>query len=84
MDCQKLSTNLTNLVSSRAELCENQEKLRLQATGKERLRGFDTAKVPVSVEKRPGHLPGQGAEGGFVISTCAFRYVEGVFLKDLK
>lgn len=79
-----MSTSLTNLVSSRAELCENQEKLQLQATGKERLFGFDAAKFPISVEKRPGRLPGQGAEGGFVIGTCAFGYVEGVFLKDLK
>lgn len=79
-----MSTNLTDLVSSRAELCENQEKLQLQATGKERPFEFDPAKFPISVEKRPGHLPGQGAEGGFVVSTCAFGYVEGVFLKDLK
>lgn len=84
MDCSKLSTNLPHWVSSRAELCENQEKLQLQATGKERLLGFDTAKFPVSAEKRPGRLPGQLVEGGFVIRTCAFGYVEGVFLKDLK
>lgn len=31
-----MSTNLTNLVSSRAELCENQEKLELQITGKKK------------------------------------------------
>lgn len=29
----KLSTDLTNMVSSRAELCENQKKLKLQTTG---------------------------------------------------
>lgn len=46
--------------------------------------GLITAKFPIPVEKRPGHLSGQGAEGGFAVSTCAFGYVEGVFLKDLK
>lgn len=31
-----MSTNFTNLVSSWAELCENQEKLELQITGKKK------------------------------------------------
>lgn len=80
----KVSTKLPNLVSLTAELCEDQEKLKLQATGKERLFGFGIAKFTISAERRRGHLPGQGAEAGFVIGTCAFGYVEGVFLKGLK
>lgn len=80
----KLSTNLPNLVSLTAELCENQEKLKFQATSKERLFGFGIAKFTIFAERRHGHLPGHGAEAGFVIGTCAFGYVEGVFLKDLK
>lgn len=43
-----------------------------------------TARFTVSAARRRGHLPGQGAEAGFVIGTCAFGYVEGVFLKGLK
>lgn len=80
----KVSTSLPNLVSFTAELCEDQEKLKLQATGKERLFGFGIAKSTISAEGRRGHLPGQGAGAGFVIGTCAFGYVEGVFLKGSK
>lgn len=58
-----MSTDLSNLVSSRAELCENQEKLKLQTTGKDGLFGFSTAKFTTTVARRGGPLPGQG-EGG--------------------
>lgn len=54
-----MSTDLSHWISSRAELCENQEKLKLQTTGKERLFGLSTAKFTTTVVRRSGRLPGQ-------------------------
>lgn len=54
-------------------------KAEIAGTGKERLFGLGTAKFTITAERGSGYLPGQGAEAGFVIGTCAFGYVEGYF-----
>lgn len=59
----KLSTCLTNLHSSRAELRENQEELKLQTTGKERPFGVVLPGLPALWLGRGG-VAGRLALGG--------------------